>query len=243
MGTAGGRVSTFKYLRKSGGFILKIKNTFIHVDPGPGAFLNILPLGFRPWEMDMFVLSHIHLDHSADINTMLESAKVGAKGEVAIGAPKDAFYGDSKVILDFLIKKVDKYFVFEENNFYIWKDAKIDVLKKHTHQGAITYGLVFNDKIAYHPCAKFEPNVVNYYPKNIDTMILNTTFYTKRQNIDHLSKDDVIEILNMIKPKKAIITHFATDMINADPNNVAKEIEKATNTPTIAAYDGAKILV
>ncbi len=244
MGTAGGRVSTFKYIRKSGGFIIKAKNTIAHIDPGPGAFLNILPLGFKPWDTDIFILSHIHLDHSADINTMVESAKVGSKEkQVAIGAPEDAFYGNSRVILDFIIKKADKHFVFKENASYIWKDIKIDVLKKHTHHGAITYGLVFNEKIAYHPCAKFEPDIVRHYPSNIDLLILNTTFYKKRNNIDHLCKDDVIEILNIVKPKTAIITHFASDMIEAGPENVANEIEDKTHIKTIAAFDGAKIVL
>mgnify|MGYP001772669705 CR=1 FL=1 len=196
--------------------------------------------------MDIFILSHIHLDHSADINTMIESAKVGSKDnnkEIAIGAPEDAFIGSSKVILDFIIKKTEKHFIFKENTTYHWKDIKINVLKRHTHHGAITYGLVFNDKIAYHPCAKFEPEVVEHYPKNIDTIILNTTFYKKRENIDHLCKDDVIEIINIVKPKMAIITHFASDMLEKSPENVAKEIEDKTNVKTIAAFDGAKIVL
>jgi len=246
VGTAGGRVSTFKYIRKSGGFILKAENTTAHIDPGPGAFLNILSLGFKPWDMDMFLLSHIHLDHSADINAMIESAKVGSKETnkpIAIGAPEDAFVGSTKVILDFILKKVDKHFIFKESISYTWKDINIDILKKHTHHGAITYGIVFNEKIAYHPCAKFEPHIVEHYPKHIDTLILNTTFYRSRPNIDHLCKDDVIEILNIVKPKTAIITHFASDMLEAGPENVAKEIEDKTNIKTIAAYDGAKIVV
>ncbi len=196
--------------------------------------------------MDIFILSHIHLDHSADINTMIESAKVGSKEknkEIAIGAPEDAFHGSSKVLLDFILKKTEKQFIFKEDSSYIWKDIKIDVLRKHTHHGAITYGLVFNEKIAYHPCAKFEPDIVKHYPKNIDLLILNTTFYRKRENIDHLCKDDVIEILNIVKPKRAIITHFALDMLEAGPENVAKEIEEKTYIQTMAAFDGAKILL
>jgi hypothetical protein len=50
--------------------------------------------------MDIFILSHIHLDHSADINTMVESAKVGTKEstkQLAIGAPEDAFYGTRRL--------------------------------------------------------------------------------------------------------------------------------------------------
>ncbi len=244
IGTAGGRVSTFKKLRNSGGFIIRSGETLAHIDPGPGAFVNVFSCGIKPWDIDIFILSHIHLDHSADINSMIESAKVGSKdSKVAIGAPEDAFYGDSRVVLDFITKKADKHFVFKENNSYVWKDFKIDILKRHTHHGAITYGLVFNDKIAYHPCAKFEPHTVEHYPKNIDLMILNTTFYKPRPSIDHLCKDDAIEILNIVKPKKAIITHFATEMLEIGPERVAKEIEQATNIQTTAASDNAKMLL
>jgi phosphoribosyl 1,2-cyclic phosphodiesterase len=47
--------------------------TQIHVDPGPGALVRALSHvpPCNPRELDAIVLSHKHLDHSADVNAVI----------------------------------------------------------------------------------------------------------------------------------------------------------------------------
>ncbi len=240
IGTAGGRVSTFKKLRRSGGFLIREKESITHIDPGPGAFVYLSDFNLNPWDLDIIILSHLHLDHSSDINSILESCYV-AKKNVYVFAPKDALTGSTKVIYDFLLNKIKDIYELRENESYNVKDFNIKVLTLHPHHGALTYGILVNDKLAYHPCSKYSFDAIVKYPKNLKALILNTTFYKKRQNIDHLSAEEVVDIISYLRPELAIITHFSTEMIEKNPDLVARELEEKTGIKTVAAFDGMSI--
>jgi len=143
------------------------------------------------------------------------------------------------------IKKGIKKFVYTKENIEVkYKNIKIKSYVKHIHQGAEVYGLSFesdNRKVVYVPCGKFYEKMLTGYPENADLMIFNTTFVKPKDSIKHLSAEDVKKMLKVLKPKKAIITHFSVDMLKANPKKVAEEIYKETSVPTIAAEDGMKL--
>jgi Metal-dependent hydrolases of the beta-lactamase superfamily III len=116
LGTAGGRASVFRYLRRSGGFLLRLSDLWVHTDPGPGAFVYLHQMGFDPRQINCVVLSHIHLDHSADINSVIESATDGGKKrEVVLFAPRSALEGENRVVLPFIRKeRLAGEFILEE---------------------------------------------------------------------------------------------------------------------------------
>ena len=78
--------------------------------------------------------------------------------------------------------------------------------------------------------------------KGSNIMILNVVSPFGYALDGHLNSDDVIKILEKVKPKVAIITHFGIKMINADPMYQAREIHKQTGITVIAAEDGLMIL-
>ncbi len=245
LGTAGGRVVVFRQLRHSGGIWLHLNNVNILIDPGPGSLIRIFENNLDPKDIDVFVLSHRHLDHVADINSVLESATESTKNKKdLLIAPKDAVEGDDPVILKYLKKGIKKFIHTQENMEVEYKGVKIKSHVKHKHRGADTYGLSFgteNKKVVYVPCGKFFEGILAGYPENADLMIFNTTFVKPKPAIDHLSAEDVIKLINALKPKKAVITHFSVDILKSNPNEVAKYISESTNTPVIAAADGMKI--
>jgi phosphoribosyl 1,2-cyclic phosphodiesterase len=55
----------------------------------------------------------------------------------------------------------------------------------------------------------------------------------------HLCSDEVIKILNEVKPQTAIITHFGMKMVSV-ARKEAGRIEKETGVTTIAARDGMR---
>ncbi|MFH1511441.1 MAG: MBL fold metallo-hydrolase, partial [Candidatus Woesearchaeota archaeon] len=55
---------------------------------------------------------------------------------------------------------------------------------------------------------------------------------------DNLSSDDVIRIVEKIKPQLTVITHFGVKMLQADPLQEAREIQKKTGQQVVAAKDG-----
>jgi ribonuclease BN (tRNA processing enzyme) len=58
--------------------------------------------------------------------------------------------------------------------------------------------------------------------------------------VDHLAVDDVIEIVNYIKPETVLLTHFGMNLIKEKPDLVAERIKDITGMNIVAAYDGMK---
>ena len=79
LGTGGARFVVARQIRASGGIWMRFGETQIHLDPGPGALvraLSALP-PCEPRQLDAIVLSHKHLDHSGDVNVMIEAMTSG----------------------------------------------------------------------------------------------------------------------------------------------------------------------
>ena len=79
---------------------MRFGSTQIHVDPGPGALVraltNVPPC--NPRELDAIVLSHKHLDHSGDVNALIEAMTSGGfRRRGMLLAPPDAFDGEPVV--------------------------------------------------------------------------------------------------------------------------------------------------
>ncbi len=239
LGTAGGRASVFRFLRRSGGFLLELSGNLVHVDPGPGAFVYLHQLGIDPRHIDLVVLSHIHLDHSSDVNAVIESATDGGKiRNVALFAPKSAFESYERVVLPFIRERLAKEGFLEEGKELTYKSIKVKAVMKHTHHGAETYALLFNDRILYVSCALYEDKMLKMYPQNVDLMIINTTLYKKTKPIDHLTVEDAERLISNLKPKKVILTHFGYEFITQhDPKRVAQELSEKYNLSVISAED------
>ncbi len=245
LGTAGGRTITFKKIRNSGGFLLKTKENLLHIDPGPGAFVYFFNTPFEPWkDLTAIVLSHLHLDHSADVNTMLESAtESGKRKGVKLFAPFDALEGENKVVLSYIRRFVDAYILKEGKKFNL-KDLELETLFLQKHHNVEVYSLMFSSegkRVIYIPCGRFEKSWLEKIPFGVDLIIFNSTFYRRRPNIDHLSVEDVKEILKFVKPKRAVITHYSKEILLKIPNKVAEEISKETGVKTIAAEENMVI--
>ena len=91
VGTAGARFVVAKQLRSSGGLWLSFQGVNLYMDPGPGALVRCLASKPKldPTRLDGILLSHKHLDHSGDINVMIEAMTEGGyakKGVISLSA-------------------------------------------------------------------------------------------------------------------------------------------------------------
>ena len=103
LGTAGGRMVVATQLRKSGGMWLVLNGKNILLDPGPGCLMRSVELGFRPGKLDCIILSHKHIDHSNDINIMIEAMSGGSfRPRGVLLAPRDALEGEDPVVLRYV---------------------------------------------------------------------------------------------------------------------------------------------
>jgi len=245
IGTAGARFVVTKQLRSSGGLWLSVGETNLYVDPGPGALvrcLNSKPK-LEPSTLDGILLTHKHLDHSGDVNVMIEAMTEGGfKKRGVLFAPRDALEGDP-VVLKYVRSYVNKLEVLRENSEYRLGEIQFSTACKHQHR-VETYGINFKIKprsVSLVTDTKFFPKLPNLYRGEILVIHVVRFKPVGDELIDHLSIEDVKTIIKKTKPRLTILTHFGMTMIKAKPWVVAEELEKELGLRVIAASDGMKL--
>lgn len=245
LGTAGGRMVVASQLRKSGGMWLALGDKNVLFDPGPGCLVRSVELGLRPSRLDCIVLSHRHIDHTNDVNIMIEAMSGGGfKPKGSLIAPRDCLEGDDPVVL----KYVRNYI---KNDIFILKDGFRHSLDGVTVEGAIR--LKHSDVESYGIKFLFEGKTLGYIAdtryfegigeamKGCDYLIVNMVRMTYDDRFQHLIPGDVVNILKVAKPGMAILNHFGMQIVKAHPRSVAARIEKEAGVHTIAAEDGMRL--
>ncbi|KPJ63361.1 MAG: hypothetical protein AMS15_00720 [Planctomycetes bacterium DG_23] len=245
LGTAGARFVMMKQLRASGGTWLALSQTNILIDPGPGTLVKCWRSRPKldPSKLEAIVLSHKHLDHSGDINVMIEAMTDGGfKKRGLVFAPRDALEEDP-VILHYLRDYPERIEVLEEGEKYEIGPVTLEVPKRHLHS-VETYGLNFSTKkrsISFVTDTYFFQEISEIYPGEI--LVINVVRLQKddRKDIQHLNLEDAKRIIAQAKPKLAILTHFGMTVIRARPWELAEKIEEELGIRVVAARDGMSI--
>ncbi len=221
--------------------------TQIHVDPGPGALVRALSHvpPCNPRELEAIVLSHKHLDHSGDVNALVEAMTSGGfRRRGALMAPADAFQGEP-VVLPYAQQFVQRLERLEPSSGpYHIGPVELRTSMAHVH-AAQTYGLHFafeGLRVAYLPCGRyFDGLAADYARLTPDVLIVNVLRFRDEMNVDHLTWEDARSIVSEIRPKVTVFQHFGTKMLEAGPPRLAQELEDEIGRRVIAAYDGLRL--
>lgn len=244
LGTAGARFVMIRQLRASGGIWISYKGTNVLVDPGPGSIVRCAASRPKldPAKLDAIILTHRHLDHSGDINVMIEAMTEGGfKKRGLVFCPADAIEDDS-VILRYVINFPEKIETLEENKSYKIGDFEFMTSMRHIHP-VETYGIKFNmhkTSVSLLSDTKYFKELENFY--KTDILIISVVFYQPRPGIDHLCLLDAESLLKEIKPKKAILTHFGMTLLAAKPHIQAQDLSLRLGVEVQAAYDGMTVV-
>jgi phosphoribosyl 1,2-cyclic phosphodiesterase len=223
---------------------MRFDRTQIHVDPGPGALVRALSHvpPCNPRELEAIVLSHKHLDHSSDVNALIEAMTSGGfRRRGAVLAPSDAFEVEP-VVLPYVRRFVERLEHLEpDGGPYRIGEVELYTTKQHVH-AVQTHGLVFvynGLRVAYLPCARYvEWLAADYARYHPDVLIVNVLRYGDAMNVDHLTWPDARRVVAEVRPKVAVFQHFGTKMLEADPPKLAQQLEDELGMRAIAAYDG-----
>jgi phosphoribosyl 1,2-cyclic phosphodiesterase len=226
---------------------MRFGTTQIHVDPGPGALVRALSHvpPCNPRELEAIVLSHKHLDHSGDVNALVEAMTSGGfRRRGALCAPPDAFEGEP-VVLPYAQRFVRRLERLEPSSGpYHLGSVELRTSMAHVH-AVQTYGLHFayeGLRVAYLPCGRyFEGLAADYARLSPDVLIVNVLRYHDEMNVDHLTWEDARAVVGEIRPKVTVFQHFGTKMLEANPQRLAQELEDEVGRRVIAAYDGLRL--
>lgn len=224
---------------------MTIDKTNLSIDPGPGALVRCLSSKPKldPSTLDGILLTHRHLDHSGDVNVMIEAMTDGGfKKRGVLFAPEDALENDP-VVLRYLRGSLEKIEILRENRTYQVGDISFSTAKKHHHRGE-TYGINFHLSpytVSLITDTRFFPELPEVY--NGEVLVMHVVRFHPAGDgpIDHLSVEDVRTIIKKVQPRLAVLTHFGMTMIRAKPWKVAAELENELGVKVIAASDGLKL--
>lgn len=245
LGTAGARFVVARQLRFSAGTWIELGETRLLLDPGPGTLLRLRksrpPLD--PLKLDAVLLSHKHLDHSTDVNILIEAmADGGYRKRGALFAPADALEGDDRVVLRYVRPFLERIETWNAGREHEIGEVTIRPVS-HSHGTVESYGLVLDSpegRVGFVTDARFNPALAGNYA-GCDLLVLNVVLKDWRPEVDHLSLPQAGEIISAVKPRLAVLTHFGTTMLRGNPRLLAESLGERLGITVLAASDGLSV--
>ncbi len=235
-GTTGNKDIFFLNIRQAGGLYLNIDDTKIIIDPGVNTFYKYI--NRYEDEIDGIVLSHIHIDHSNDLNIFVELMTNG--GEIKRGTvlvPNQAI--EERVLQNYVKNFPKEISIIKPNAQYKIKNIEIISSIEHKH-GIENYGFVFKTSkhnIGLVTDTAYFPELLESY-KGSDILVMNVPYHIQdKPKPKHLDISNVEEFIKKIYPTKLILTHFNSNILNSDPSLLAKKLSEKYNIDVIAAED------
>ncbi len=246
LGTGAQSIVVGKQIRASGGIIIQSGESQLHIDPGPGALVRAREYGVNLRENTALLVSHNHLGHCNDVNAVIDAMTYSGLDRQGVLIGNETLINGAEDILPYLTKFhkncLEKVMVLKEGQRVGIYDVEIKAMPSvHSEPNTIGFRILTPDfNLVYTSDTDYSNKLIDAY-KDCDILILNVVNPTQFKTTGNLCTEDAIKIIEKVKPRLSIITHFGIKMVEADPINEAREIQKQTKEQVIAAKDGLSI--
>jgi len=246
LGTAGDSSVTSRQLRASGGIILQVDDFQFHLDPGPGALNRAKEYSVNLRANTAVLVSHAHLNHCNDLNAVIDAMTLSGLDKKGVLITNKTTTQGSENYRPYLTKYhqelLERIIFLEKTQKVAVELVEIHALSAdHTDPYSIGFKLFCpRFTLSYTSDTKYNRQIVDEMHGS-DILILNVTYPGNKSRNLTLDTESAIKIIEKVRPKLAIITHFGLEMLKADPIMEAREIQKQTGIQTIAAKDGLVI--
>ncbi len=253
LGTGGGRFTTIRQLRQTGGIYIRDRGLNAHIDPGPGALIHALRYGLDPTQTDAILVSHGHPDHFTDTSVLLEGiTRGGLDRKGTIVAPRSVLRGvrlpDGKqlgpVLSQYHQKMMAQCHEVKPGDSFTLEDMYQVTATRQVHSDPDTVGFRFrltHGQASYIPDTQYFDELADWH-KGSRLVVCQMTRGGSNRIPWHMCTDDVERLADQIQPRLMLLTHFGYRTLKeGDPGVWADRITETTGVPTVAARDGLRV--
>lgn len=251
LGTGGGSNVTYSQVRATGGIHLFIDEIPILIDPGPGSLVWLRKMKLK--EPELLLLSHLHVDHSNDVNVILDGMRnpriIAEKHCLELSDKYYPCVSKYHQSIAKFIKGVEGGEIISSEEMSLTKgNIKIHAIRAEHHAPCVGFKIVGSKTIGYPSDGIYYKNQEKNF-ESCDLIVFNVLIpyesYRDNSEKKHMGVSDVINFLNSMKsdskPKLAILQHFSFNMLRNNVYKQAKIVEEKTNIKAIAADDFMQI--
>ncbi len=246
LGTSGGRFSMIRQLRSTGGLWFRYGGIQGVIDPGPGSLAHIC--SSRPAldaaSADVVMLTHKHIDHSTDVNVIVEAMTHGGfDSRGMLVATDDSLRGADPVVLKYSQKRIPKIKIPEEGGKIELGKGVVAEPVIHLHHGVDCFGYIFRKEGLREWGIISDSRMMPYFRSRYsacDFISINATFPDRKPRLDHISIAEARDLLTKIHPKLAVLTHLGAMLTSGDGAHFLEDLD-LPETRLVAATDGMTI--
>lgn len=243
IGTSGGRFSMIRQIRSTGGLWFRYGGVQGVIDPGPGSLARICAAqpALDIASAYVVMLTHKHIDHSTDVNVIIEGMTHGGfDSRGVLIAPDDALRGPDPVVLRYSQKKIPKVKIPEEGGTIDLGRGVVVEPVIHLHHGVDCFGYIFRADGLPEWGIISDSRMMPYFSHRYSTcafLSINATFPDKKPKLDHISVAEARALLMKIHPKTAVLTHLGAMLTTCDNADCMQNLD-TPETKILPATDG-----
>ncbi|MFO8006380.1 MAG: MBL fold metallo-hydrolase [Candidatus Brocadiia bacterium] len=253
LGTAGARFVMARQLRSSAGTFVCLRGVRLVLDPGPGTLARCAAVEppVVPTSLDAVLLTHSHIDHSGDINAVLDAMTLGGfRPRGRLYAPRECLEGEDPVVLRYVRKGLEEIVELEGGKTYAIPPAAdrpgeslaFSTSAPHRHSTE-TYGLLLRPQdgptVGFLADTEYWEGLAAAYA-DADVLVVNVVRHEpyREARILHLCLEEVRQVVEQVRPRMTVLTHFGVTMLEAGPEDVARDLGAELGLEVTAATDG-----
>ncbi|MBM4237283.1 MAG: MBL fold metallo-hydrolase [Euryarchaeota archaeon] len=241
LGTGGGRFATIYQPRGTGGIYLS-DGVRIHIDPGPGAAVNMSRLSLDPAKTRALLISHCHPDHYTDAEILIEGMARGGFGRSGLVVGSRSVVEGVGVfgpaISDYHKSIAGEVRPVSAKDTIAIEEMRVDITPT-LHSDPTGVGFRFhtsNGDISYVGDSEIGSEIVRAH-RGSRMVIICLTRPLGSRIAYHMCTEDAAEFVERSGPEVALLTHFGMKLLHEGPERQARYIEKKSGVRTVAATD------
>jgi ribonuclease BN (tRNA processing enzyme) len=245
LGSGGSRVVVATQIAATGGFIIQVGGYQIWIDPGPGALVRAKECKVRASDTDIIFCSHHHIDHSNDINAVIDAMTIGGiRQRGVLISTKTTIEGaddNGPILLNFYRKSLKETYPLAKGDKV--KIGDLTFVATPTDHDCDAIGLRLETPygaIGFTSDTAYTPELAEAF-KGCTILIADVLRPGKEKWKTHMNSSNVAELFKETKPRVGIITAFGMKLLKANPAWEARDIQRDSGVTVFAAKEGLKL--